>query len=129
MRENKFRGKRVSFGNWVYGYFWKDIRNSPNNYYIRLLDSSETVEVIPESVGQFTEKIDKNEREIFENDIIHMDGWSPEINIIHWGDGGFGFNNSINGGMLTDIIMITDSTGNHCEVIGNTTDNPELLEV
>ena len=69
MREIKFRGKRVDNGEWVYGDL---IHNAFDGYRIFPVgiktDGNYPVEVVPETVGQFTGLHDKNGKEIYEGD-------------------------------------------------------------
>lgn len=65
MREYKFRGKSIKTKEWVYGYYWT---NENGNHFIRqTIDLKNCftiadVEVIPETVGQYTllKDLDKN---------------------------------------------------------------------
>ena len=76
MREIKFRGLRTDGKGWLYGDLlqWK----SKGVCAITPQDGSEwsnpyDFEVIPETVGQFTEILDKDGKEIFEGDLISFE--------------------------------------------------------
>ena len=72
-REIKFRGKRLTDGNWIYGDFFRNrglsfiasdgISENP-------LATWRDYNVDPETVGQFTGFHDKNGKEIYEGDRI-----------------------------------------------------------
>jgi uncharacterized phage protein (TIGR01671 family) len=86
-------------------------------------------EVIPESVGQFTGAFDKTGKRIFEGDIVKICSGQPDettLNEIIFDDGEW---------LACIISGDKDSLYNqliNCEhevtVIGNVTDNKELLE-
>ncbi|MDE6787722.1 MAG: YopX family protein, partial [Ruminococcus sp.] len=78
------------------------------------------VEVIPETVGKYTGLTDKNDRKIFEGDVVHCIG----------GEFFQGYRE------VDENIVVKDMTDGVCvyfgevellEVIGNIHDNPELL--
>lgn len=81
-RTIKFRGKRVDNGEWVYGAYFclhhNDERKHIHHFIIpndvpipkdKLIGEIQ-VEVIPETVCQFTELFDRYKYEIYEGDII-----------------------------------------------------------
>ena len=91
MREIKFRGKRKDNGEWVYGsafvgkfhsYIQTDSMFPVNSSII----NGGWVEVIPETVGQYTNLKDKNGKKIYENDMLkkeHSTGYT--LFTIHFG--------------------------------------------
>ena len=128
MREIKFRGKRVEDNEWIFGY------------YVVTCDSNRIIyedyegfyceeEVIPESVGQYTGLRDKNGREIYEGDIVHLssdDGVDYKALIV-FKDGGF----CAIDGSENDYSVRRYGLSRYdlkVEVIGNIYENPELLE-
>ncbi len=84
-------------------------------------------EVIPESVGQST-GMKENGTEIYANDI--MEDVSGKRYIIEWEQGGIGYVGCRVGGRsgITRLDMLLELTELDAKVIGNTTDQPELLE-
>ena len=124
LREIKFRGMRKAknmVGVWTVGNYHKGAFTGCsfiNGY-----------EVIPETVGQFTGLPDKNEKEIYEGDVLNC---GDRVVYVYW--------NIYCGTWDSKFIRYTKKplssngiTPNEwkyrAEVIGNIHDNPELLEV
>ena len=130
MREILFRGKRMDNGDWVYGYYVHIGPVSCQRTYIipEYASALYVNEVDPSTVGQYTGLKDKNGKRIFEGDIAKvLQGKDKDIAYVGFENGAF---------------MLYPKTGNiyertlweywyndwDVEVIGNITDNPELLE-
>ena len=113
MREILFRGKRPYNGEWVCGFLVKMF----GAYHIIDKDDENTAyEVIQETVGQYTGLKDKNGKRIWEGDILALRGGIPLV--VRFEDGAFILKGS----------SIPMRFANKFAVIGNITDNPELLE-
>ena len=129
MREILFRGKgnrKYNSGGWYYGYLSKD---SDGDYVITEIGFSRTV--IPETVGQYTGLKDKNGKRIFEHDVVRrFNSKGKEIMryIVKWCDDCCIFVLSYCGDDMGYDTDFTVFSGTELEVIGNETDNPELLK-
>ena len=155
MREIKFRGKRIDNGKWVYGMpysFKRLICNIP--YYDRpsilmfnpewdleaqtnyLRDPKNFAhlensiwKVIPESVGQYIGQKDKNSKETYKGDIIRytipedIPKDEREIRIVIWDKDMCAFQ-----ARTLDSKFQCFFHSEQFEIIGNLTDNPELVE-
>lgn len=125
MREILFRGKRCDNGEWVNGSLLNPYRKKPLIAHYE--DGQEIlgyiVEVISETVGQYTGLTDKNGTRIFEGDILRFPYPSTQnIYSVMWGGGSF-VRKDPDGYYLSLNALNCDEY----EVIGNIHDNPELL--
>jgi uncharacterized phage protein (TIGR01671 family) len=138
MREIKFRGKRIDNGKFVEGDLIHGVNHKLGKTYIlpirggvmalgHGLDPMDGYEVIPESVGQYTELKDQHEKEIYEGDVfkyllpdVESDGkeetfteYTEEV-IFEYGS-------------FSLEVMPLGAANEIGEVIGNIFDNPELI--
>lgn len=119
-RKIEFRGKRQKDKSWIYGYLIKD---TYGHCRIQFDAKQFSQVIIPETIGQFTGLRDKNGVKIYERDIIKREN---EIIIVLWNNKYACFtlhchNWSCLGFFYEDLDV------DKVEVIGNTYDNPELL--
>lgn len=132
--KNLYHGKRVDNGEWVEGDLIRNLIYDGREKEMRIGDiyfehngdihGTAVYKVIPESVGQFTGLYDKNEKKIFEGNIVRVTeriygykstyhSYVEEVKFYSKGVAVFlPFDNS-------DMVEV--------EVIGNIYDNPELL--
>ncbi len=154
MREILFRGrgKRKDQNFFVYGDHYK----SPDtgNVYIKEENFGVLIQVIPETVGQYTGLTDKNGVKIFKGDIVDLFGLRGEI-VYECGAFGISFKPYINWNLIEARIPIITGERNELqfcyndnfislwelywnfeqendrldilEIVGNVHDNPEML--
>ena len=124
MREIKFRGKDRRTGEWFFGNLY-DKDNRGRTHICTTLKGS--LDVIPETVGQYTGLKDCNGKEIYENDIVMLNSTIKSEVVWHGKLGAFALLEPYSqivgerplGGMLEYFPNL--------EVIGNMYDNVELL--
>ena len=127
MRTIKFRGQKTTNGVWVYGSLVSSNEIQAAIYFQTgrgLVKSMEWVYVNPETVGQFTGLYDKNEKEIYEGDILKVQGLGEKIEV-RFVRGVFAF---LWNGDLDDEAPINAPTQEWAEVVGNIHDNPKLIK-
>ena len=127
MRTIKFRGKKPTNGVWVYGSLVYSNEIDAAIYFQTgsgSVKSMEWVYVNPETVGQFTGLYDKNEKEIYEGDILKVQGLGEKIEV-RFVRGVFAF---LWNGDLDDEAPINAPTQEWAEVVGNIHDNPKLIK-
>ena len=127
MRIIKFRGKKSSNGDWVYGSLVSSKDIAPAIYFQRgngMVKTMDWVYVKQDSVGQFTSLYDKNGKEIYEGDILKVQGTDEKIEV-RFVRGIFAF---LWNGNLDEEAPINAPTQEWSEVIGNIHDNPKLLK-
>lgn len=135
MREIKFRGMRISDGEWVYG----DLLHIVGGYVIyhgsqtesQLIEGrpnvaielymDEVSPVFPETVGQYTGLHDEDGREIYEGDIVRTSVAKDAIGVVEWNNDQASFVVHMKG--RTQCYPLSKSD----KIIGNIHDNPELL--
>ena len=137
MREIKFRGKRITDGEWLYGYYFV---NRGKHFIVTdgLAPAGNTFkdyEIDPMTIGQYTGIKDARGADIYDGDIIECIS-SNHIPIRHFirfcDERGYyaQYDNSNWTGELNECGPIYQHYIDECGkyVIGNIHDNPELLK-
>lgn len=142
MREILFRGKRKDNGEWVEGFYYvrqamhgKLLLGEPEHVITTGVlkiygaygerEQLSQVEVIPETVGQFTGLTDIGGKKIFEGDIMKtaVTGLASHTGVVEFADGAFGLRCTDGAGLFLCYVAGSFT------IIGNVHDHPELLEV
>lgn len=141
MREILFRAKAKHNNEWVYG----DLsQHKTGKKFIKCGSATQSYEVRPETVGEYTSLTDKNGTKIFEGDILKgyvypfFNEEKDEFNYfaeIVWFENSPAFGcvthknplSKVNGISSGNTDYLEDFYSNYWEVIGNIHDNPELL--
>lgn len=137
MTRGLFRGKRTDNGEWVTGYFLADTapcslkaqgkckgKHDGSIAFIFFWNDEcheyEETEIDPSTRGEYTGLTDRNEKMIFEGDIIRADWRGKKVAVVTFENGMF---------KAHGLSLITWVSGpGYCpEVIGNIHDNPELM--
>lgn len=146
MREILFRGKRKDNGKWVYGNYAVTDNNGKQHFVFQ--NKAFEFEVDSETEGQYTGLADKNGKKIFEGDIIKAYFNPQNSENPPYAIGSVIFDN----GTFKVVVRVSKNSTEYkvfekeniaaysiehnfldryyvLEVIGNTYDNPKLLEV
>ena len=126
MREILFRGKRIDSGEWVYGTMYK-IAIDLNPFILTGGKRGCSYQVDEETVGQYTGLKDKNGNGIWEGDIVRC-GTGRICKVTFFISPGFSGFDLVPIGGFDAPPPHRWSLFSDTEVIGNITDNPELLE-
>lgn len=136
MREILFRAKAKHNNEWVYG----DLnQHKTGKKFIKCGSATQSYEVIPETVGQYTDLTDNNGTKIFEGDIVKCTDTNNGFEfkaIVIFGNPNCEYNwgfqlHQISGEKAnTDILLWVEmeETGAFIDVIGNIYDKTKLIK-
>jgi uncharacterized phage protein (TIGR01671 family) len=123
-REIKFRGKSKKTDKWIYGYYFKNRGIdfiAPDEFANG--KTWEDYEVDSDSVMQFTGRYDKNNKEVYEGDVLRFYDEDIPSEVV------FAFVDGALMAVYTSALDVRSSWPvNDMVIIGNIHDNPELLK-
>ena len=139
MRVIKFRGQRTETKEWICGdlaHIYNRIPCIMPEWCMSSVPDDEEMkrnkemllggfmEVIPETVGEFTGLHDKHGKEIYEGDILKEECELEDyFHVVEWGSGTFVLNENYRGDYSPIYLHYHEY-----EVVGNIHDNPELVK-
>jgi len=133
-----FRGKASNGDGWVEGSYMEHYFSSRHGRVSAIFWNEDSccqtyrTPVKPETVGQYTGRIDKNGVMIFEGDIVRSSDPDYPESKMDCGIGQVEFYAGlwyVSGEVQNGLYDLLDTCCKDLEVVGNVFDNPELLEV
>lgn len=129
MREIKFRGFSETQNRWLIGHYSIYDQRVHRIHFVDDCGFHKDCAVDGESIGQYTDMKNDKGVEIYEDDVIHVEGAGNYI--VEWYEGGFitEFLGEPTEQYLNCNLFDYSKEGViQCTVIGNRFQNPELLE-
>lgn len=134
MREILFKEKRIDNGEWVQGDLVHSVYKINDTCAGKYGSEVGMHQVDTNTICQYTGLTDKNGKKIWENDIVVYDNspynvyCTPHTGNIAYRNGCLCFKYWLYGSINYMPFTADVFFGSKCEVIGNTIDNPELLD-
>ena len=132
MRQIKFRGKSIGTGEWLFGNLFKFGIQPPSNVPCICAcvptwkDAVDIYNVHENTVGQFTGVCDMDGKEIYEGDVLVIEGIKTDrYSKVWWKDARFTFYVGLS---PISAYLLENGRLKYFRVAGNIYDNPELKE-
>ena len=132
IREYEFRGKDITSGEWVFGYYWVSTAPQDGNKRHHIIQADGLMfDVVPESVGMFTGMKAKDGGKIFEGDFVLYGIHEKKKYLVVYleVDAGFFLSEKTDWNPCdTRANPLGGKNNYYLKIIGNLTDSPNLLE-